>query len=85
MKLNSFALTKSLDSRFLMGFQFLKEKSDKLGIGEYVGLEMRLKKGIRSFSELYNFAAVETLRHQFLGEVWRRRRKIVRQYFTFPI
>lgn len=53
MKLNSFVLTKSLDSRFLMGFQFLKEKFDKTAIGEYVGLEMRLKKGIRSFSELY--------------------------------
>lgn len=68
-----------------MEFQFLKEKSDKTGIGEYVGLEVRLKKGIRPSSELYNFATVETPRHQFLGEVWRRRRKIVRQYFTFPV
>lgn len=53
MKLNSFELTEVPDSRLLMGFKFLKEKSDKTGIC--------------SVSELYNFAAVETLRHHFLG------------------
>lgn len=87
MKLNSFELTKGPDSRLLMGFKFLKEKSDKTGTGEYVGSEMRLKKGICSVSELYNFAAVETLRHQFRG--WgvteKRRGRVVRQYFTFPV
>lgn len=35
MKLNSFELTKDPASQFLIEFQFLKEKSDKPGAGEY--------------------------------------------------
>lgn len=45
MKLSSFELTKDPASRFLMEFQFLKEKSDKSGIGEYAWVKKEDKKG----------------------------------------
>lgn len=53
-----------------MEFQFLKEKSDKTGIGEYVGLEVRLKKGIRPSSELFPWRENFVKRKKIHNEVY---------------